>query len=441
MFSISIVVPSWHYFADPFKLQPLLELYFATVIDSRFGGREVKVNVVDLRQRRKGQNEFQLGKINSYIPEQDMYFYWISKTADYPELVSVVKEIRRVFPKAKHVAGGTHIDNFPEECERHFDAIILGPGEESLISIIKDSLKGSLKKVYKSDWNLVNYNDYPFARRHYLPKTDIVNMLLFEKYGDIPATTALFSRGCNFKCAYCVYNVPSKIQVRSPEAIEEEIKYLKNEYEIEGLNLKDEMCIPPPENITIPFLKAIARAGVIWRGQTRVGPSREILALARQTGCVELAIGVESASQQVLNIIRKGQTIQQVRDFIYSAKSVGIRIKMCLILGLPGEPRNIVDMTRKFIEETQPDYASISGFCPVPGSEIFKNREYYGIKYIDEDWNKHAHLLFRFSDQEDFGLPFEYEKTNRWGKTFSRPEIINNIRELQHYLKEHNMSY
>lgn len=441
MFSVSIIVPSWHYFADPLKLQPLLELYFATVIDAHFKGEKVKVNIVDLRQYRKGQNKFELGKIDSYIPEQDLYLYWIDRTANYPELVSVVKELRRVYPKAKHAAGGTHIDNFPEESKKHFNAIILGPGEESFINIIKDSLNGSLKKTYKSDWRLVNYNDYPFARRHYLSKTAIANTATFEKYGGILGTTALFSRGCNFKCAYCIYNVPSTVQMRSPEKIEEEINYLKNEYKIEGVNLKDEMCIPLSEKIAIPFLKAIGRTNVVWRGQTRVGPSREMLTLARQTGCVELAVGVESASQQVLDIIRKGQTLQQVRDFIYDAKSVGIKIKMCLVLGLPGEPPNIVDMTRKFIEETQPDFVSVSGFCPIPGSEIFKNREYYGIKYIDEDWSKHAHLLFRFSDQEHFGLPFEYEKTNRWGKTFSRPEILNNIRELQHYLQERNKLY
>ncbi|GAI67140.1 unnamed protein product, partial [marine sediment metagenome] len=60
--------------------------------------------------------------------------------------------------KAKHVAGGTHVDVFPEECQKQFDAIVLGPGEESFINIINDYRSSSLKKVYQSDWRLVQYS-------------------------------------------------------------------------------------------------------------------------------------------------------------------------------------------------------------------------------------------------------------------------------------------
>jgi len=319
--------------------------------------------------------------------------------------------------------------------------VVLGPGEESFIEIINNCCNGGLEKTYTSDWKMVNYNDYPFAQRHYLSESAIINTELFGKYGGERGTSAMFSRGCNFKCAYCVYNVPSAIQMRSPQAVEAEIKYLKAEYNIKAINLRDEICIPLSPKVAVPHLEAIGRSEVIWRGQTRVGAPRDMIVLARETGCVELAVGVESVSQDVLNIINKGQKIQQVREFFEICREVGIKTKMCLILGLPGEPPDIVDITRAFIEQVRPDYVNISGFCPVPGSDIFNNRQNYGIKYIDEDWGKHAHLVFRFSDEEHFGLPFEYEQTSQWGKTFSRSEIINNIRELQHYLQQYCMSY
>lgn len=441
MLSIGIIVPTWHYFVNPFKLQPLNELYFATVIDSHFQGSDISVNVIDLRVIRTSENEISWENITSRIPEHDLYLYWIAKTADYNEITFIVQQLRHAYPKAKHAVGGTHVDVFPKECEKQFDAIVLGPGEESFINIINDCRSNSLKKVYQSDWRLVKYSDYPFARRHYLPETAIVNDALFEKYGGVRGTSALFSRGCNFKCIYCVYNVPPVIQLRNPESIEAEINYLKDEYNVKSVNLRDEICLPLSPKVAIPYLEAIGRSNVTWRGQTRIGVSKEIIALARQSGCVELAVGVESASQRVLDIISKKQTVQQAREFIEVCQSVGIKIKMCLILGLPGEPLDIVNITRSFVEETKPDYVNISGFCPMPGSSAFVNAKYYGIKHIDEDWSKYAHLLFRFSDEEDFGLPFEYEKTNRWGKTFSREEIIGNIRELQHYFGEYGMTY
>ncbi len=441
MYSIGIVVPSWHYFANPFKLQPLNELYFATVIESRFQSDKVKVQVIDLRPTRLQKKAFAEETTIYPIPEQDLYIYWITKTADYPELVSIVKKIRSIYPKAIHAAGGTHIQNFPDEGRQVFDAIVLGPGEESFISIILDGMNGILRKEYSTEWKDVRYSEYPFALRHYLPETSIINNELFEKYDGVLGTSAMFSRGCNFNCAYCVYNIPHSIQRRTPTSVEDEIMYLIKEYKIQGVNLRDEICIPLSREHAIPFIEAIARCNVIWRGQTRIGTDRDILKLARESGCVELALGVESVSQRALDIVKKKQSVKQARDFIALCKSLNIKVKMCLILGLPGEPQDIVDMTKTFIDDTKPDYVNVSGFCPVPGSDIFQNFRRYGIKSIDKDWNRHAHLLFRFSDEEDFGLPFEYEKTGEWGANFSRSQIIHNIKEIQHYLRENRLCY
>ena len=436
MFSIGIIIPGWHYWANPCRIQPMYELYFATVIDSRLSQKSVKVSIIDLRGIRLDQQLY-------HIPEHDLYLYWIAKTGDYSRIQNVVEQLRLSYPKAKHAAGGTHVDIFPEESAKHFDAIIMGPGEESLISIINDCRSGSLNKIYKSDYKDVHYGNYPFMRRHYLPETAIVNNLLFEKYRkEIRSTCVLFSRGCIFKCKFCVYNVPPMIQMRSPKSIEEEIRYLKDEYNVQAINLKDEICIPVSRKVAIPFFEAIRRSNITWRGQTTVvGITEEKLALAQESGCVELAIGVESVSQQVLDIINKKITVEGVGNFIKLCKKYDIKVKMLLIFGLPGEPENIVEMTRTFVEETRPDYVSLSGLDPIPGSDIYNNYEYYGIKYIDKDWEKHAHLIYRFSDCEEVGLPFVYEETNRWGKTFSRNEIVENIRQMQRYLRKHKMTY
>lgn len=436
MFSVGIIIPSWHYWVNPCRIQPMYELYFATVIDSRFTKGEVKVSIIDLRGIKQDQQVY-------HIPQYDLYLYWIAKTADFSRIQKIVSQLRICYPKAKHAAGGTHIELFEQESSQLFDAIVLGPGEESFISIINDCCRNSIDKIYKSDYKDVHYGNYPFMRRHYLPESAIVNNLLFEKYGeDIRSTCVLFSRGCNFRCKFCVYNVPKIIQMRSPQSIKEEIRYIKDEYNVKAINLKDEICIPVSQEIAIPFLEAIKSSGVIWRGQTTVkGITEEKISLAKESGCVELAVGVESVSQQVLEIIGKNIALDEVRDFIRLCKKYKIKVKMCLIFGLPGEPENIVELTRSFVEEARPDYISLSGLDPVPGSEIYNNYQHYGIKYIDKDWEKHAHLIYRFSDREDVGLPFEYEKINRWGRTFSREDIVNNIRQTQQYFREKNMTY
>ncbi len=447
MLSVGVVVPTWHYFADPFKLQPLWELYFATLIDARFSENEVRAEVIDLRDTRLENTSMKIDGLAEFVSEKDVFFYWIMKTADYPEVLRTMSQLREAYPHSKHVAGATHVDNFSDECASKFDAIILGPGDESLINIINDIRHNRLQKTYKEDWRQRKYADYPFARRHYLPERAIVNRDLFGEHGSLLGTSAMLQRGCSFRCAFCVYNVPGYIQMKTNDSIEEEIEYLKREYHIEGLNLRDEIAIPLAPKLAQKFLEALGRGNIKWRGQTKVGANkdkmvtREILKLASESGCVELAIGVESASQQVMDIIDKKQDTSQVRDFVDACQEFGIKVKMCFILGLPGEPPNIVEVTRNFIEETKPDYVAVSGFCPVPGSAIYKNPEYFGVRKIYTQWEQHAHLVYRFKDEETFGLPFEYEETNRWGRAFSREEIVNNIIEIQSYLRERSMIY
>ncbi len=438
--NIAIVVSSWHYFYDPFKLQPLHELYFATFINDRFNG--VGVRVVDMRDIRKDHEQVNRESIEDFMPEEDLYIYWVMKAADYFEVLLTVETLRELYPRSKHVAGGTHIHHCFNDAEKYFDSIISGPGEEVFAEIITDMRNGrDIKSVYRTNWGDSIYDDYPIAHRGYLYDESIVNNALFLQYGEVPGTSVLLQRGCNFNCTYCVYNIPNMIQHRSPENIKKEINYLKSAYGVGGINLRDEIAIPVQPRIAIPFMEAIGSCDVIWRGQTRVGVKRNIIKLASETGCVELAVGVETADPQVLKLIDKKQTMSMVRDFIDYAHEFGIRVKMCLILGLPGEPENIVDITKKYIQDTNPDYIAVSGFCPVPGSVIYQKSEYYGIKSIDKDLTRHAHLMFRFNDDEEHGVPFEYEKENRWGKTFARNEIIQNVADVQKFCRDREMVY
>ena len=108
---------------------------------------------------------------------------------------------------------------------------------------------------------------------------------------------------------------------------------------------------------------------------------------------------------------------------------------------LDGSAKNIVEKTIKFLEQTEPEFVSVSGFLPVPGSPIAKNPEKYGISKIENDWSKYGHLLFRFSDDEEVGLPFEYSENGPFGRGLSQNEIKQNLTDLQGWLKERKMTY
>ena len=52
MIKLSFIIPSWHYFDDPFKLQPYWELYYATILREQLA-EKANIDLIDLRGKSK----------------------------------------------------------------------------------------------------------------------------------------------------------------------------------------------------------------------------------------------------------------------------------------------------------------------------------------------------------------------------------------------------
>ena len=370
---IGFINPTSDYLHDPFRGDPHTHFHLLTLLESEFQS-QIEPLLIDLRGIKK---EF----IISHIPECDIYLHSLY-TLDYNEQSEIIDNLREVYPKAKHIAGGPHANIFPDKCLSLLDSIILGDGEESVIKAIKDYREQELEKVYKQE-RVIDINKYPIPLRKYLPKSAIAKkgiMTLKKKKEseNLLGTTVVFTRGCPYSCSFCeisqVKDYNPFIRERESTLIKEEIIYLKNEYGIQGINLLDEIGIPLSRRKAISRLEAIAETGIQWRGQCRVdGITPELAKLAEESGCVALGLGVESVNQTSLDIINKRIKVEKAKETIRILKENNIEARVYLILGLPGEPENIVEKTWKFINETQPEMVYLSIFTIRPGTEVFYN--------------------------------------------------------------------
>jgi radical SAM superfamily enzyme YgiQ (UPF0313 family) len=228
----------------PFKFQPLTSLYLLTILEEKFGNK-LDLSLIDLR----GISE---ENVRYYVPEMDVYLY-SALTPEYSSVCQVRDLIRLIYPKSLHIAGGVHINLYPEESAKEFDAIALGEGEETIVQIIKDIFAGCLKPVYKSS-QVVDLNQYPYPSRKHLPLHAVVDAELL--HGDdvhLIGANVLFSRGCPFRCSFCANLNFGPTRFREPILIEEEIEYLKKEYGVEALVLRDDNAIPVNKKIAKPF--------------------------------------------------------------------------------------------------------------------------------------------------------------------------------------------
>jgi radical SAM superfamily enzyme YgiQ (UPF0313 family) len=405
------------------------------VLESKFGAR-VKLKLIDLRGIKREFAQY-------HIPECDVYLHSVY-TLDYNEQLSIVRNLRKRYPEAVHIAGGPHTVVYKDECQKLFDALIFGDGEESITKAITDLMKGKLRPIYEQK-SPIDINIYPYPSRKYLPASSVARpglLTLKNKSGfdKLMSCTVIFSRGCPFNCAFCAMPATKKyspgVRYRDPKLIEAEIEYLKSCYQIEGISLLDEISIPPTLKQAIPHLEAIGRTNIIWRGQCRVdGITPEIARFAAESGCVTMAMGVESVWQNSLDIINKKISVEKAKKSISYLKENGIECRIYMIIGLPGEPKDIVERTWAFVQETDPDLVYLSLFTVRPGTDLAVNPAKYGIKDIREDFDKTMHMYSRY-DVETPELTFEYKKKSPWGEAFTNAEIVSNYLELQGRLKE-----
>jgi radical SAM superfamily enzyme YgiQ (UPF0313 family) len=415
---IDFVIPSWHYWAEPLRAQPLTSLYLATILEKK----GCDISFTDFRDGVK-------------IPEKaDLYLYTVA-SPDLIECQQIVQDIKKLYPNSKHIAGGPHPSILPN-MTKGFDSIIVGKGEGALEQVLKDY--PNIKPRYEHIVSEKSLENYPFPKRHFLNKDKIINEHLF-KTDDITSTTAQFSFGCPFGCNFCANYSRGPIRRNSLQKISDEIDYLKSEYGVKGLSLQDEVCIPFNKKEAINWLNLIKSKDIKWRGQIRLRTDEDILRLAKESGLVELSFGIESVNKKVLEIAEKRININDAEKMIDMCKKYDIKTRIYLLNGLPGETMEIVQETKDFVNKTNPDLVLLSSLQPYPGSPIYNNPQKYCIKWISKDWDKFNHLVCRFKDSTDNpedAVPYEYEK----GKGLTRKQIMGNMLELQEFLRERGVN-
>ena len=159
-------------------------------------------------------------------------------------------------------------------------------------------------------------------------------------------------------------------------------------------------------------------------------------------GCQGTLEAIESVSQRALDIMNKNIDLEKAQEYFKILLKEGLDIKLLLILGLPGEPKDIAQRTINFIEEVQPSNVSLSILCPIPGSEIWNNPQRFGMKINpDVPFEKYLFAFGRFDDEEKTPHFFEYEKITPFGEGMSMKEIIANHETVQTYLRERKMNF
>lgn len=410
---VSLIIPPSPLLLDPKRNCPLGILYVAASLDQ--AGHEV--HVADLRGI--GEHDWL-----DHIPSADVY--GISATSlEYPAATSIAKSLRRWHKESPIVLGGVHA-TVSDSDHLVFDRIVRGEGE--LVADIAfrnpcSNIRGSAPDVDR----------LPLPARYLLPWDSVISTHLVEE-GEA-ATTIIGSRGCPYACAFCASPAMygRRVRLRSPNLIAEEIGLLQAQG-VHQFRFQDDLLTLHRQWLE-EFTRAIAPLKVKFRANARVDSlDEDKISLLLEAGCIDIGLGVESVYQPTLDLIHKGQTVEQAKQAIAMCKRAGLSVRVFLIIGLPGDFGDLSGRMIAFLKETEPDGVDANTLIPFPGSDIYNRPLHYGMilraNYSLENLRMVAGAI-PGELEEDF--TFEY-------KEMSNQELIYHRRKVVEYVYSRNLN-
>lgn len=232
----------------------------------------------------------------------------------------------------------------------------------------------------------------------------------YEPHGMIiharPMAPIITTRGCPYSCTYCSAPITAgkRMRCRDPMKVVDEIEMLVNDYGVKEIQIEDdnftlvrEHCVAICEEILKRNIK------VIWSlpNGVRIDKlDKELLILMKKAGCVSMALGIESANQRILDLIKKQLNKEIVRKTCKLIHEVGIETTGFFMIGFPTETKQEIKNTIDFAASLPIDRAHFTKVTPLPGTELFdlwveeyakdgkidwKTFDYY---QFDADWSE-----------------------------------------------------
>lgn len=319
------------------------------------------------------------------------------------ETAQVVKE---TLPDSIVVMGGYHPTfNFIETLEdENVDIVIRGEGEYIMLNLVQalenqsslHDVKGIVFEDKNSKEIVVNPEAPLIQDLDELP-FPALNLLPMKKYRlldmDTHMTTMITTRGCPMQCSFCSSAAMhgKKIRERSVENIVDEIEYLKTNYDIDTIAFMDDTFTLKKRKVMAICDEILKRnIEIMWDCTSRVDTLDEkLLKKMKEAGCITIFIGVESADQQQLDNMCKNTTIAKIENAFKIAHKLKIRTIASVALGMPGDTKEIMNKTVKFVHKLKPNYAIYSLATPYPGTRFYKEAFEKNLIKI-KDWSKYT---------------------------------------------------
>ena len=251
------------------------------------------------------------------------------------------------------------------------------------ISYLKDDSIITNSKAKEKD-----INSLPLPAYHLLDSIEPYGTQFLPK----PFVSIYTTKGCPYGCKFCAYR-KTRFLKRDIKSIIKELKYMKEKFHLRSFLIFDD-TFTMDRNHVVAFCEGLMSENLtfLWSCCTRVDKiDLELLKIMKGAGCVEIAFGVESGAQKILDNCDKRIKTEQIIKAAEFCRKAGIKFYCMIVLGLPGENTKTIEETRALLKEIMPFYVQFCFVVPFPNTELYS---YYDSRNFlrTKDWSEYCPL-------------------------------------------------
>ncbi len=302
-------------------------------------------------------------------------------------------EIHKLLPDTALWLGGPEVSFQCHDILKRYPyikGIMIGEGEETFLALLRyylgeeyqslEEIPGlALSVGYTAERDLVNLSQVPFL--YSAGNSDKLNdfehrIIYYES-----------SRGCPFRCSYCLSSIDKKVRLRDIELVKKELQFF--------LDHK----VPQVKFIDRTFNCSHTHAKTIWRyilehdnGVTNFHfevaadiLDEEEIALLNQMrpGLAQLEIGVQTTNQDTLREIKRSNNLDKLRQNVAKIHAGhNVHMHLDLIAGLPYEDYQSFAKSFKEVYDMRPEQLQLGFLKVLKGSYMYEMAESYGLQYL-----------------------------------------------------------
>lgn len=295
----------------------------------------------------------------------------------------LLKELPKVLPQTDLWLGGPEVSFNPQEIMEEFPmlkGIMLGEGEDTfreLIACYEQTLANIpglyLKSGCTQEREPIEIDSLPF---YYDDLEAFENRIIYYES----------SRGCPFRCSYCLSSIDKKVRLRSFEKVKKELRFFLDKRAAQ-VKFVDRTFNCSREHALQIWSYLLEHDNGVTNFHFEIAADlleeEELSLLARmRPGLVQLEIGVQSTNQQTLEAINRKTDIDRIKEIVERINSnKNIHVHLDLIVGLPYEDYESFQKSFNDVYHMRPQQLQLGFLKVLKGSPIAGQVKEFGIVY------------------------------------------------------------